>query len=96
MTEYTAGPGDAVSRLLQVIAKEVGVKDFRWTGKGNEDIKQVLVRMYNAELIKDSLWSGMLELTQIKDWLELPETIQAQSMAIILRARAIIELQQKS
>jgi hypothetical protein len=96
VVDVTVGPGDAVSRLLQVIAKDVGVKDVRWTGKSNDDIRLVLTRMYNAELVKDSLWEGMMTLARMKEWLELSESIQAQVFAIILRARALIELGSKA
>jgi hypothetical protein len=96
VVDVTVGPGDAVSRLLQVFAMDVGVKDVRWTGKSNDDIRLVLTRMYNAELVKDSLWDGMMTLAQMKEWLALPESIQAQVFAIILRARALIELGSKA
>lgn len=92
MTEVTVGAGDSVSKLLQVIAKDVGVKDVTYTGKGQDDAKNIITQLYNSRLIKDSLWQGMTELCQMKEMKELPESIQAKIMAIILTARGKIEL----
>jgi hypothetical protein len=96
MADFNVGPGDAVSRLLQVVAKEVGVTDLRWLGKGHEDAKAILVRLHNSDLVRIHLWSALDELLRMPEWPQLPESIQAATLAIILRARACIELQQKN
>lgn len=95
MTEVTVGAGDSVSKLLQVIAKDVGIKNLRFVGKGQDDAKAILVDLFNSRLVKDSLWQGMTELCQMPEMKELPEAIQAKMMAIILTARAKIELGSK-
>lgn len=96
MAEIKIGPGDAVSRLAQALAKEVGIDGFHWTGKGDQDIRAICIRAYNAEIIRKNLWDSVMEITQLPNWKELPEAIQATVMATILRARACIELTQKT
>jgi hypothetical protein len=92
MTEVTVGNGDSVSKLIQLAAKEVGIKDLRYTGKGQDDTKMICVELFNSRLLKDSLWTGMTELCQMPEMKELPERIQAKMMAIILTARGKFEL----
>jgi hypothetical protein len=96
VAEITIGPGDSVSRLLQVIAKDVGLTGRRWHGKGMEDARAILVELYNAQLLKDALWTGLQELCQMSELKELPEAVQAKIVAIILTARAKFEIKMKS
>lgn len=95
MAEIVLGNGDSVSRLLQVIAKDVGLVGMRWGGTGGADVRLVMVELYNTRLVRDSLWSGLHELCQMPELKELPESVQAKIMAIILTARANAELRIK-
>jgi hypothetical protein len=92
MAEIFIGPGDSISRLLQVVAKESGVQGMRWTGKGREDMKAAMLELYHARLMKDALWVGLQELCNMPELKELPESVQAQIAAIVLTARAKFEL----
>ena len=96
MTAVTVGQGDAVSKLLQVLAKDIGIKDIKFIGKGMEDAKNILTQLHNSKLITESLWTGLTELYQMPQMKEFPEPIQAQLMAIILTAKAKIELGSKA
>jgi len=89
------GQGDAVSRMLQALAKDVGVREV-WSGRGDTDGRRLLLRLYNAELVKHSLLQGIADLLSMPDWKEVPETIQAQAAAVVLRARACIDLASKT
>lgn len=96
MSDITLGTGgDAVSKMLQVIAKDLKVAGIKWIGKGPEDCRQLLVEIYNVRLLKDALWIGMRELLAMKEMTELPEPLQAKIAAIVLNARAQFELQIK-
>jgi hypothetical protein len=96
MAEFKVGQGDALSQLIQTIARENNIKDLRWTGQARVDIKMLLIEMYNARLIKEYLWQAMTELCGMPEMKDLPEALQAKIMAIILTARAKIDQEQKA
>jgi hypothetical protein len=91
MTEIQIGPGDSVSRLLQLYAKEIGLKRV-WAGNAQADCRGVVVDLYNAKLLKDALWSGLQELYAMPQLKDLPEPVQVKMMAVVLSAKAIAEL----
>jgi hypothetical protein len=95
MSEVQIGGGDSVSRLLQVHAKEIGVKKV-WSGDGRKDSRDVIVDLYNMTKLKDALWKGLQELYAMPEMKELPEIIQVKLMAVILNARACAELETKA
>lgn len=96
MTELIIGAGDTVSRLLQTIAKDVGLKDVRWSGKGDADIRAIMVELYNTRLARDTLWVGLKDLYDMPELKTLPESLQAKLASIILLTRANFELKLKN
>jgi len=86
---YTSG--DALSRLIQL---QAGRHDIRlaWVGNGTAD----LAALCNAHAVKariaKHLWDGVRELMQMPEIRELPEPLQAQIAAIILKSQALADL----
>lgn len=95
MAELAIGVGDSVSRLLQVVAKDVGITGIKWHGRGKEDVRAVMLELFNSLTVKDVLWEGVKELMGMPELTSMPEPLQAKIAAIILTARAKIELQLK-
>ena len=92
MVEATTGTqGDAVSRLLQLEAKLLRV-GLKWTGKGHDDIRLTLSELDNARTVKDALFLGIEELLRMPEANALPEAMQAKLAAIVLHARALLDL----
>jgi hypothetical protein len=91
----TRSDGDALSRLIQL---QAGRYDIRlvWTGKGTED----LIAMCNAHSVQarmaKHLWTGMRELMLMPEMKDLPDPIQAQVASIILKAQALVDLDNDS
>jgi hypothetical protein len=83
--------GDATSQLVQTVAREIGLK-LTASGKGDEDIRGLVRRTYNAELACQEIWKGVAELFQMKELGQLSESLQAKVAAIILRSKANVEL----
>lgn len=94
MGEVIIGSGDSVSRLLQLFAKEVGLKRV-WDGHAQVDCRSVIVDLYNAQKLKTVLWTGLQELFAMPELKELPENVQVKMMAVVLSARAVAELDTK-
>lgn len=94
MSEVQIGPGDAVSKLLQVYAKELGLKRI-WAGNAQTDCRSVIVDLHNALLLKTALWTGLQELYAMPELKDLPEPVQVKMMAVILSAKAVAELATK-
>ena len=94
MGEVQIGPGDAVSRLLQLYAKELGLKRV-WAGNAQADCRSVIVDLYNTQTLKAALWTGLQELYAMPELKELPEAVQVKMMAVILSAKAVAELETK-
>lgn len=94
MGEILISEGDSVSKLLQVLAKEMGVKRI-WTGDGRQDARAVMADFHNVTQLKDELWKGIRELYEMPELRELPERVQAKLMSIILARRANAELKAK-
>lgn len=95
MSEVQIGAGDSVSRLLQVHAKELGVKRV-WNGDGRVDSRNLVLELHNTRVLKDNLWAGLQELYAMPELKDLPENVQAKLMSIILKARACAELETKA
>jgi hypothetical protein len=100
MTEQTLRPppltGDYVSKLVQVIVKQVGLQDFKSTGKGDEDIRSIACRAANADVERNELWKGVVTITQLIDATpDIPEAFKAVIMVAILKARGNAELAKK-
>ena len=83
--------GDALSRLIQL---QAGRHDIRltWTGDGTTD----LIALISAHAVKarmsKHLWTGVRELMQMPELNTMPEPVQAQLMSIVLKAQALVEL----
>lgn len=95
MSEVQIGPGDSLSRLLQVHAREFGVKRV-WSGDGRTDARVLLMDFANISNVKECLWKGLQELYSMPELKELPESVQAKLMSVILFARACSELDAKT
>lgn len=91
MAELIVGPGDAISRLVQLHAMRNGIR-LKWTGHGADDIALLCNTFFNKATLNDCLWNGMKELMQMPELKELPEPVQAKIFSIILQAQALIEL----
>src|SRR5471030_780046 len=91
----TKADGDALSTLIQL---QAGRHDIRlaWIGHGTTD----LIALINAHAVQarmaKHLWGGVRELMQMPELRELPEPVQAQMMSIVLKAQALLELENES
>jgi len=92
MAEISIGPGDVLSRLVQLRAQRYGIR-MVWGGKGVDDIDQLCADYSNKKLLNQCLWNGMKELMEMPELKELPEAVQAKIASIILKAQAIFELE---
>jgi hypothetical protein len=83
--------GDALSRLIQQQAARYDIR-LTWTGKGVDDLTALL----NAHAVKarmaKHLWNATKELMQMPEIRDLPEPVQAQIAATILKGHALTEL----
>ncbi len=95
MAELKIGGGDSTSRLLQTHANSIGLKRV-WCGDGRVDSLNLVVELYNAQLMRDYLWKGLQELYSMPELRELPEAVQAKMMSIILHQRSCAELEAKT
>lgn len=100
MTEQTfrTAPltGDAVSQLIQLVARDVGLKSFKPTGRGDTDVRQLVTRAYNVELGNQELWVCVGDILKLVDATpEISEVFKATLSAGVLRARACVDLGQK-
>lgn len=100
MTEQTYKPlpmrGDATSILVQAIVRNVGLKDFSPTGKGDEDIAALVRRSYNDGIMAKALWLLVEELGVMIDAKEdLPEAFKAVWSARILALNSSMQLARK-
>jgi hypothetical protein len=95
MAEVQIGPGDSLSKMLQVFGKEAGLKRI-WTGDGRKDARDLVFELHNAQITRDQLWNGIKDLYSLPELKELPERVQAALMAIILHRRALSEMDTKS
>jgi hypothetical protein len=91
MAEIQIGPGDSVSRLLQLRAQRLGIRMI-WSGKGVDDMDQLCTDYANKKLLNECLWNGMKELMAMVELKELPEPVQAKIASIVLKAQAVFEL----
>lgn len=92
MADLTNMPNsDALSRLIQLQAGRYDIR-LAWTGRGVED----MVQLVNAHAVKarmsKHLWTGMQELVRMPEMSQLPEPLQAQIASIVLKAQALVDL----
>lgn len=93
MVEVTANTqGDAVSRMLQLTAKQLKITNMRWTGKGPDDIHMLLVELDNARTLREAMFKGVSDLMSLKETNDLPEWLQAKLAMMVLNARAELDL----
>lgn len=91
MTDLIPEGGDAISRLVKLLAGRVDI-NLRWSGTGREDIALLCAHASNATLTAKHLWDSTLELSRMDEFKSLPEPLQAKMAAIILQAHGNIEL----
>lgn len=87
--------GDAVSQLLQMICRDVGVTGVPWTGRGHDDARLMATSFYNFKLARDELWKSFVELGAMPELQSMPEAIQTKVCIMVLRAKACMELGSK-
>ena len=103
MTEQTFAPpklpaltGDAVSQLVQIVARNQGVKVQAYA-KGDDAVLDLMKRVYNAEMERTELWTLVSDLLKLMDSTpNLPEAFTASMAAGVLRSRANRDLRRKS
>ena len=84
--------GDSLSQLVQVRARNFGIK-LAWSGKAIEDIDMLCQEYWNRKNFNQCLWdNGLRELMTMPEFNTLPEALQAKIASIVLRARAHFEL----
>jgi hypothetical protein len=82
--------GDALSRLIQLHANRHGIR-INWSGEGVKDLDSLCnVHAANARTSKH-MWTGMQEMSQMLDG--LPEALQVKVASIILKSRALNEIE---
>lgn len=88
----TRPEADALSRLIQLQAGRYDIH-LNWAGTGVED----LIALVNAHAVKarmaKHLWTGVRELTQMPEMLQMPEPLRAQIASIILKAQTLVDLE---
>jgi hypothetical protein len=95
--KQTPMSGDAVSQLVQLLVKEIGLKNFKATGKGDADIRSVVTRAFNSDLGRQELWNMTSDFLKLIDETPgLPESFLATVSAGVLRARACVDIGQKT
>lgn len=90
--------GDAVSQMCQLICAQIGLKDLRWAGKGDLDIKMLATMLYNVRVAKDEVWKSLTEfmaIPEVKNLYETCEPVKATISVLILRAQANLTLGSK-
>jgi hypothetical protein len=87
--------GDALSKLIQVHCRRVGLTIPGWSGEGNMDLLRLVTFASNNQLLSKCLWDGIKELDKLRlNDPRLPEPIVAQICCIILKAQTLLELAQ--
>lgn len=91
----TKTDGDALSKLIQLQASRYDIR-LAWVGRGVDD----LVALVNAHAVQarmaKHLWTGMRELMRLPEMSLLPEPLQAQIASIVLKAQALVDLDNDS
>jgi hypothetical protein len=84
--------GDATSKLLQFMVREVGAK-FTPSGNGSQDIRRLATELHNAQQTANILWQMGQDLAHAIDNADppVPDAFKAIVVAGILRANANIE-----
>jgi hypothetical protein len=84
--------GDALSKLIQLQASRHDIR-LAWTGHGVQDLTALMYAHSTKARMAKHLWTSTRELLNMPEMNELPEPIQAQIACIILKAQALLELE---
>lgn len=87
--------GDAVSQLVQTLAKAIKFDDVKFTGKGEDDIANVLRFAKSAQIARTEILTAIATIMaypKVKELMEADETFQASVVVPLLKARAQISL----
>lgn len=85
-------PADPLSALIQLQARRHGV-ELRWTNKGIEDLILLTRDTSNKTILSKQLWDGIKEIWEMPAVKELPEPVYAKLCSIILKARALADME---
>ncbi len=90
--------GDATSQLVQITARDIGMKQFKSSGNGAQDIRRIIVAAHNLQNEVLDLWATIQDLCKLIDAEgdKVPESFRAAVTAGILRVRSNKELGNKS
>lgn len=83
--------GDALSKLIQLHAGRYDIR-LAWSGKGVDDLVQLVSAHAVKARVAKHLWTGIGELQQMPELGQLPEPLQAQIASIILKAKVLVDL----
>lgn len=79
--------GDALSQIIQVLARQVGVSVLL-TGKGQEDLAAILIQFKEAKNRADEWAQAIRDIIEFADTTpDCPESVKAYVVAAVLRAR---------
>ena len=92
MSEREQTVGDGLSRLIQLQARRHEIQ-LAWTGRGVEDLVLLMQAHMTKERLSRHLWVSVSELLDVCAVQQLPEAVHAAICSIILRARALTELE---
>jgi hypothetical protein len=87
--------GDAVSLLIQTLARKIKFDGVRFTGRGENDINAVLAFAQRANIAQQELGKALAIVyshPKVKELMEADEAFQAALVVPVLNARALIEL----
>jgi len=87
--------GDAVSQLVQTLAKAIGFDDVKFTGKGEDDIMNVLRFAKQAHIARGEVLQALGAIMvnpKVKELMETDSEFQVSIVVPILKARAQIQL----
>jgi hypothetical protein len=89
--------GDATSQLVQIHVRDIGLKNFKFSGDGSQDIRRLVCEAFNSHLVSNALWEMCRVFSKACDDMEgkIPEEFKAIVSAGILHARSDIDLGRK-
>lgn len=91
----SAPVGDPTSQLVQLMVREVGMKNFRAAGVGAQDIRRLACIAFNASTTAEELWKMTRIFLAAIDEHEgaIPASFKAIVSAGVLNARSNVDLQ---
>ena len=87
--------GDAVSQLVQTLAKAIKFDDVKFTGVGEDDIANVLRFAKGAQIARTEILTAVAAIMvhpKVKEFMGTDEAFQASIVVPLLKARAQISL----